>query len=107
MDSLLDTLSKDHPLYALNIGQFETLMQEIMNKNMPAPVAQIEARNQSDELSITECIDYLKISETTLHRYKNNGVIPFYKAGRTIYFKRSEIDAALSSAPVKKKGNKI
>ncbi len=60
------------------------------------------------KFSILELSKYLGVNMSTVHRYKANGVIPFYKAGRTIFFKKSEVDAAMSSIQVKsKKGGSI
>ncbi|BAU54658.1 helix-turn-helix domain-containing protein [Mucilaginibacter gotjawali] len=41
--------------------------------------------------------DYLGCTPQTICVYKKRGVFPFYQTGRTIYFKKSEVDAALAS----------
>jgi len=57
--------------------------------------------NADDKLTISEAAAYLKVSKVTIHKYKNNALFPFYQGCGTVYFKKSEIDEALSS---KKKG---
>ncbi len=47
--------------------------------------------------SISELAAYLRCSKVTIHAYKNRRVIPFYQTGKTVFFKRSEVDAALAS----------
>lgn len=53
----------------------------------------VEAANDI-KLSIPELAMYLKCSLPTIHKYKKDGVIPFYRLGRKVYFKKSEIDAS-------------
>jgi excisionase family DNA binding protein len=56
--------------------------------------------DQEERFTIAQLAEYLKCSKVTIHAYKNNGVFPFYKAGRTVFFKRSEVDEAMSSVQV-------
>ena len=82
------------------IEQSLLMMSEMMkslNLTTP-PVSQEDIRFSIDELAV-----YLRKSKVTIHRYKANGVIPFHQAGRTVYFKKAEVDAALSSIPQPKK----
>mgnify|MGYP003946015673 CR=1 FL=1 len=58
---------------------------------------------QDQNLSYDELSAYLKKNKSTIHRYKKNGVFPYYQAGRTVFFKKSEVDIAMSSmTPIKK-----
>jgi len=108
MGSFLSSLEKDKPLYALNVGEFEQLMAELMQANQIQSPERIPVFTEvvSDQMNISECAKYLNVSESTLHRYKNNRAIPFYKVGRTVYFKRSEVDAAINSEQKKKGASK-
>jgi excisionase family DNA binding protein len=54
------------------------------------------------EFSISELANYLKVTKATIHTYKKRKVFPFYQTGRTVYFKKSEVDKALQAD--KKKG---
>ncbi len=103
VSNLLSTLYKDKPLYSLTVGEFQALMSELMPANSlePKEIKPIEDK----DYSIAELAKHLRVSESTIHRYKNNGSIPYYKVSRTVFFKRSEVEAALTSQP-KKKGNK-
>jgi|GEM_PF-5596398 len=103
MGRLLDTLPEDKPLYALNVGDFKILMAEIMQANSnPLPEQPQQSEPVKEDYSISEIAKRLRVSEGTIHRYKNNKVLPFYKAGRTVFFKITEVEEALSSAPKKK-----
>ncbi len=59
----------------------------------------------NQQFNIAELANYLKVTKATVHAYKNRGVFPYYQTGRTVYFKKCEVDLALGS--VKKKGGKL
>lgn len=48
-------------------------------------------------ISDDELADHIGCKKSTVLKYARNRVIPFYKAGRKYRFKKSEVDAALSS----------
>lgn len=48
------------------------------------------------KLSRKEAAEYLNVTLPTLDRYRREKRLPSYQTGRTIYFKRSEIDNALA-----------
>jgi len=52
-----------------------------------------DERYDADQLAA-----YLGCKRDTVLKYKRNKVIPYYQAGRSFYFKRSEVDAYLSSS---------
>ena len=54
--------------------------------------------SQADEkqkFSISELSAYLKVSKSTIHRYKNNRIFPYYQAVKTVFFKKNEVDKAM------------
>lgn len=63
-----------------------TTKEEIGHINHPKKLDGIE-------LLITrkETLNFLKISAPTLHRYQKEGLIPYYKVGRKVFFKLSEL----------------
>lgn len=58
-------------------------------------------------LTTDQIAEYLRKDKSTIMRYKKNGAIPYHQVGRTVYFIKSEVDAALSSMAFKKKGGSI
>ncbi len=54
-------------------------------------------RSEDIELNVDQLAEYLGCVKSTVLRYKREGVIPFYQAGRSAYFKKDEVDMALSS----------
>ncbi len=65
-----------------------------VNKNKAAEIEDVD-----QEFDIKGVAEYLKCSVMTIHNLKKDGAIPFYRLGRKVYFKKSEID---KSAKVKK-----
>ena len=64
----------------------------------PAPEA-------DERLTRIQLAVYLKCTLPTVDRYRSRGVFPYYQTGRTIYFKKSEVDNALAVGKgVKKNG---
>jgi excisionase family DNA binding protein len=70
----------------------------------------IESQSKNDKYSvkdsgisfnIIELAKYLGVTKSTIFRYKKNQVFPFHQVGRTIYFKKSDVDCALSSSKKK------
>jgi len=83
-------------------------VNELIQSVVRSTIQLLKAENQfspenrdsakSDEtLSISDLAEYLKCSKVTIHAYKNRRVIPFYQTGKTVFFKKSEVDAALAS----------
>ena len=50
---------------------------------------------EQNMISLKEAMKYLDISRTTLHRLTKEGMIPAYKVGRLVKYKREEIDEFL------------
>jgi len=70
----------------------EDLQQVVFNK----------AQEEDFTFTAEALAGYLNCSKSTVLRYKRDGVFPFYQAGRSFYFKKQEIDQALSSTKKKK-----
>jgi excisionase family DNA binding protein len=70
----------------------ENLQHQILKKDI----------DEDTKLTTDHLAEYLGCSKATVLRYKRDGVFPFYQAGRSFYFKKHEIDQALSSTKKKK-----
>jgi excisionase family DNA binding protein len=75
------------------------LMFAILDKQQQLLVDRME---EETRLTIAELAEYLNKDKSTILRYKKNSVFPFYQAGRTVYFKKHEVDHALSFGKKKK-----
>lgn len=75
-----------------NIEKCLAKIMSVISENPQPALASID----EVKLSIDELAHYLNKDKSTIHRYKKNGVFPCYQAGRTVYFKKEEVDTALS-----------
>ena len=57
-------------------------------------------------LTKSQALEILKISKPTLLRYQKEGLIPYHRVGRKVYFKMSEIVSATKVAPKTKLNRK-
>ena len=85
-------------LTSLTTPEVRQLFKEELSKffndfNSPTPLQS----ETSEQFTISELADYLKCTKATIHAYKKRGVFPYYQTGRTVFFKKSEVDAALSA----------
>lgn len=46
-------------------------------------------------MTVKQVLDFLNISRSTLHRLTKHGLLPAYKLGRTLRYKREEIEEYL------------
>jgi excisionase family DNA binding protein len=91
----------DNPFSILDerLANIERCLAQLMSAVLDKPQQLLVDRVEEEtRLTITELAHYLKKDRSTVHRYKNNGIFPFYQAGRTVYFKKAEIDLASSSS---------
>lgn len=76
---------------------------EVIELNLNQLLSAIKISSQSlpvqsevqQKFSISELSTYLNVSKSTIHRYKNNQLFPYYQAGRTVFFKKNEVDKAM------------
>jgi excisionase family DNA binding protein len=89
-------------LSPIPLSAFESLIFDIVAKALENHAGPDQSSIEVNEnLTIKEAAEYLGVTKVTIHRYKNDNVFPYYQTGRTVYFKKAEIDSALSN---KKKG---
>jgi excisionase family DNA binding protein len=95
----------DNPFSIINqrLETIEKCLKDLLSlKDDLQHVVMNKAQEEDSTLTADALAGYLNCSKSTVLRYKKNGVFPFYQAGRSFYFKKQEIDEALSST----KGNK-
>jgi hypothetical protein len=49
-----------------------------------------------DLLSIEDIMKIFNVSKVTVHKWKQKGLLPFYKMNRKVYFKKSEVISSMS-----------
>ena len=62
-------------------------------------------REEEPLLQIEDACQLLKVSKVTIHKWKKQNKIRYYRIGRKIYFKRSELISSLNFLNQKKISN--
>ena len=89
-------------LSPISLENFELLIKKSVTAALASPQTTGQPIEASQQFTITELAAYLKCTKATIHAYKKRGIFPYYQTGRTVYFKKSEVDEALEVG--KKKG---
>lgn len=71
---------------------------QIKNTSNHECSVEIQTSSSKTFLTITEVSNYTGFSTNYLYQLVHNRVIPFYKPGRKLFFKQSEIDAWISNS---------
>lgn len=89
-----------------NIEAVLIRLENLQSTSVLAPAPQSAPADTNYD--ITGLAQYLGCSIQTVHNLKKDGAIPFYKLGRNVFFKKSEIDAnaRVTAIGEKKKGGK-
>jgi excisionase family DNA binding protein len=71
-------------------------MVDTANSGMDKPTDSLRTEQITDPL-LTEkdACAYLKVSKRNLYCWRMDGLIPYFKIGRAVRFRKSEVDAAL------------
>ena len=62
-------------------------------------------KQSKPHMDINECSEYLNISKNTLYSYYSLGFIPYFKAGKKLFFSKEEIDSWVFNRRNKRKSN--
>lgn len=74
-------------IIAQRLSNIESLLLDIKHK----PIEE----NNSENLSVKEASELLKVSEQSIHNYIKKGFIPAQKVGRILLIKRYDIEQSL------------
>ena len=83
------------PLFTLTIGEFAALTKKLVEESINQKMQSENSpkTNQDDEqsvLNISQLTEFLHCSKASIHNYKKLGM-PFYRIGRKILFKKTEV----------------
>ncbi len=80
----------NNPFETINerLSNIENLLLEIKHK----PVEE----EKSENLTVKETAEFLKVSEQSVHNYIKKGFLPAQKVGRILLIKRQDLENALA-----------
>ena len=91
-------------LSPISLENFELLIKKSVNEALLLTHPVSAPTEPSQQFTITDLAAYLKCTKATIHAYKKRGIFPYYQTGRTVYFKKSEVDRALEVGKLNKRG---
>jgi len=74
---------------------FEQLQKQLAD--LQRQIASTPTDNAPEWLSADQAADYLNIKKSTLYKKTMNGELPFYKPGKKLRFKRTELSEFIQS----------
>jgi excisionase family DNA binding protein len=91
-------------IQGMNLDTLGQILKPFEAKINAISEAVLKLKPQSEEAILTrhETADLLRVSLVTLNDWTNKGILTAYRLGNRVYYKRSEIDAAMTQ--IKKRG---
>jgi excisionase family DNA binding protein len=87
------------PLFQLNTDEFRDLIKEVIREILKEE--RLASENNTTLLNIQEAAALLNLAVTTIYEKTSERSIPYYKHGKKIMFKKSELLAWVESRRVK------
>jgi excisionase family DNA binding protein len=79
------------------LDRIEKAIQDFNSINSKVP--------EDQSMNILEVADYIKVAKTTIYGLTHKNTIPYYKLGKKLFFKKSEIDEWINSKKRKTKND--
>ena len=83
-------------LLVANESDLRTIISEEINRALGLSAGETKKTDEAF-LCANEVRQIFNISKLTLHNWKKSGKVPFYQTGRKLFYKKSEIEAALKN----------
>jgi len=84
--------SKEIRIYNLSPDEFKESIRSIVKELMPQQKKISDKLPSTDELlTVEETLKFLKCSKQALWNWRKNGILPSYRLGNRVYYKKSDI----------------
>lgn len=84
--------SKEIRVYNLSPDEFKESIRSIVKELLPQQKKNTDKIPFADELlTVEETLKFLKCSKQALWNWRKNGILPSYRLGNRVYYKRSDI----------------
>lgn len=94
----------DMELQPVSISDIAEAVAEALWEKRQGPGQAKGNEPEEDLLTIPQICRLFDISRTTVHHWKKAGMLPFYRLGARVYFKREEVLGAMEKANNKRRG---
>ncbi len=86
-------------LSPVSLQELEELIKRCVQEGIKS-IPSKETKDKEEFLTVQEAADFLKVSLVSIHNWKREKGLPFYRLGRSIRFKKNEL---IEFARLKKK----
>jgi predicted DNA-binding transcriptional regulator AlpA len=84
--------SKEIRIYNLSPDEFKESIRSIVRELMPQQKKNSKNIQTTDDLlTVEETLKLLKCSKQALWNWRKNGILPSYRLGNRVYYKKSDI----------------
>ncbi|WP_370226544.1 helix-turn-helix domain-containing protein [Mesoflavibacter sp.] len=84
--------SKEIRIYNLSPDEFKESIRSIVKELVPKQKNKLEKLPSTEELlTVDETLKLLKCSKQALWNWRKNGILPSYRLGNRVYYKKSDI----------------
>lgn len=84
--------SKEIRIYNISPEEFKESMRDLLAESYPKQNNKsIDAESTDVLLTVEETIKFLKCSKQALWNWRKKGILPSYRLGNRVYYKKSDI----------------
>jgi len=94
----MDTSLNGQKIILISEDELKQVVLEAVKEGLSYYQSNNKEANGGDVLSFNQARELLDVSYSTLHKWKRERIIPFYRLGGRIYFKRSDVDNKLNNS---------
>lgn len=77
--------------YSLEPNEFKELIQDAVLQAIEEKTDPQQPDNEDQLIKVSDASKLLGVSKVTIHTWKRNRLIPFYRISNKIYFKKNEL----------------
>jgi len=82
-------IDKNRPMYSLSVEEYIELNQKIFSA-IKSPETEIE-KNNTEIMNIDQAAVYLKMAKQTVYSMISRRLLPYFKRGKRVFFRKNEL----------------
>jgi excisionase family DNA binding protein len=84
--------------FSIEFSELQSLIEQAVTVAIGNSLPELKQEEPEEILSRQQVADIFGRSLVTIHDWMNKGLLPYYRMNRKVYFKRSEVMAAMKKA---------
>ncbi|MGS2725262.1 helix-turn-helix domain-containing protein [Psychroserpens sp. BH13MA-6] len=83
--------SRKISLYQITPSELKELISDTLDKKLEQLQTTTSTKSEEDLMTVEETLKLLKCSKQALWNWRKNGILPSYRVGNRVYYKKSDI----------------